>query len=257
MGLEEMVKRFKNRMIVGMSDQHFPYIDEKMERITLKYFRKNKDKITDVVFMGDGVDNPAMSKYPQRPEDDTLLQEELDLYTEHIAKYAAIVPGANVYILAGNHDLGRFDMVKKMNRSLASLRALDFKKLLKESFQNHGRKVEFTFGDPRIDTRLKGGVTGPRRNAESYPDFDCDIFYGHQHQAMKVPRPKSHFAPEIKSVYVVPAMGNIGKMEEQYKSYNSYQNGSVSIRYDDSGSKQVDLVEVKAGPLYLDGKKYE
>ncbi len=270
MGLEEMVKGYKNRMIVGMTDQHFPYVDERMERITLRYVRKNKSKITDIVFMGDGVDNPGMSKYPQRPEDDTLLQEELDLYTKHIGKYKEIVPNANIYVIAGNHDLGRFDSVKKMNRSLASLRALDFKKLLRESFKEQNINPEFEFGDyfklgdnvfvhgdPKIDPRLKGGATGPRRTADTYPDFDSDIFYGHTHQAIKVPRPKSHFAKDIKSVYVVPAMGNVAKMQEQYTSYNAYQNGFVSINYDKEGHKQVDLIEVTQSPLYLGGFKYD
>lgn len=268
MELEEMVKNGQ-RITLGMADQHFPHISKDAERITLNYTKHNAKYIDAMVFMGDSVDNPKMSEFPARADNDSLLQDEIDQFIVHVNKYHEAAPKADIYILAGNHCVGRFERVKGLNANLSSLRMLTFEKALKESIKEQGFKYNihfgnyfklgntvWTHGDPRIDPRLKGGANGVKRTADTYPDFDCDIMMGHGHRVIKEPRPKSHFAKNTSSVYMVGAMFDVAKVAKHYTSFNAYQNGFAIIR-EGKGYKQIDNVEIRPGqPLYLDGKKY-
>jgi predicted phosphodiesterase len=267
MGLEDMVKATKTMVVMG--DQHFPHIDPRMEQITLDYISHNRKAVDTLIFLGDSVDNPKMSEFPSRADNDSLLQDEIDQFTKHVYKYHKLVPKAEIYILAGNHCVGRFERVKGLNANLSSLRMLTFEKALKESIEEQGLGYKFRFnnyfklgntvfthGDPRIDPRLKGGANGARRTAETYPDYDCDIVMGHQHRVIQEPRPKSHFALNTTNVYVVGAMFDISKVEKHYVSYNAYQNGFLIIKYGKQ-FKQINNVEIRKGqPVYVDGKKY-
>lgn len=255
-------KTKKLEQIVVMADQHIPFLSKRMERITLDYTKDNSLDIGKFVFLGDGCDNPGMSKFPQRAEDNQTLQEEIDAYITHINKYVEIVPDAEVVLIAGNHDKGRYDMVRSLNKNMASLRATEFENLLKESILNAGyhwdfslhdvytfEDVTFTHGDPRIDPYIKGGATGARRTAEMYPELG-DIVMGHKHQVITYPRTKGDH-----SLYVVGAMFDIDEVAEQYKSYHGYQNGFLVIT-DEGKVKQFDNIEVKEKPLLIDGVEY-
>jgi predicted phosphodiesterase len=267
MSLEDMVKQ--ERLLVAMGDQHFPHIDKRAEQITLQYVRNNRNKIDTLVFLGDSVDNPKMSEFPARADNDSLLQDEIDQFVKHVDKYHQLVPKAEIYVLAGNHCVGRFERVKGLNANLSSLRMLTFEKALQESVKEQGFKYSinfgnyfklgstvFTHGDPRIDPRLKGGANGAKRTADTYPDYDCDIVMGHQHRVIQEPRPKSHFSRNNTSVYVVGAMFDVAKVEKHYTSFNAYQNGFLIVRTG-NGYKQITNIEIKRDqPLYVDGKRY-
>jgi hypothetical protein len=268
MGLEEMVNKH-NGQIVVMADEHFPHIDKGMEKLTLQYVTDNKKYIESLVFLGDSVDNPKMSEFPSRADNNSILQDEIDQFVEHVNKYHKIVPKAQIYILAGNHCVGRFERVKGLNTNLSSLRMLTFQNALKESVEQQNLNYSFKFGnyfkigdtvfthgDPRIDPRLKGGMHGAKRTADMYPDFDCDIVQGHKHQVIKEPRPKSHFALSVSSLYVVGAMFDISKVEKHYTSFNTYQNGFLVIRYN-KGQKQIDNIEVPREGVFYAGKQYK
>lgn len=266
--LEEMVRNADITLV--MTDQHFPHIDKRMEDITLGYTKRNAKHIKNFVFLGDSVDNPKMSEFPQRADNNSVLQDEIDEFIQHVGKYHKLAPKAEIYILAGNHCVGRFERTKGLNPNLSSLRMLTFEGALRESVDKQELAYSFNFGnyfklgstvythgDPRIDPRLKGGVNGPRRTAEAYPDFDCDVVMGHKHQVVQEPRPKSHFAVRPSSVYVVGAMFDVAKVEKHYTSYNAYQNGFLVVK-EAKGFKQIDNVEVRAKqPLYYDGCTYK
>ena len=252
-----------------MGDQHFPHIDKRMESVTLKYVADHKKEVDTLIFLGDSVDNPKMSVFPSRADNDSLLQDEIDQFVAHVNKYHEIVPKADIYILAGNHCVGRFERVKGLNANLSSLRILTFDKALRESISEQKFKYNFKFsnyfklgntvythGDPRIDPRLKGGMYSVKRTADFYPDFDCDIVMGHGHRVIQEPRPKSHFSRNNTSAYMVGAMFDVAKVEKHYTSFNAYQNG-FAIEITGKGFKQIENIEVKRDqPVYIDGKKY-
>jgi predicted phosphodiesterase len=258
MGLEEMVKQ-----ILVMADEHAPHIDERMARITKDYAANNREDIQHVVLLGDGVDNPGMSFFPERPDNKYTLQEEVDEYVRHLSDYAKILPNAKFHYIHGNHCKGRLDSTKNIKKSMAGLRNLKFEKIMQESMQEQGIKLDvdfqdnlvlwdtmFVHGDPRIDPYIKGGATGVRRTAEMYP-FQGNLVMGHKHQVISYPRVKGD-----SSVYVVGAMFNIKDIAQQYKSYHGYQNGFMVVSKDGK-NLQFDNIEVKKGPLYIDGGIYD
>lgn len=259
-----MGEKTLEQIIMVMTDQHIPHLDERMERITMRVAEDYRRNITDFVFLGDGVDNPVMSEFPARPQDKTLLQEEVDAYVQHLNYYHAIAPKANLHIFQGNHDGSRLERTKSINRSLSSLRALEFKKLLKESAEEQGlalpfqyhetakiKGVNFTHGDPRIDPYIKGGAAGVRRTAEVYPESG-NIVMGHRHQVVTYPRLKGDAA-----CYVVGAMFDIDQIAKQYKSFHGYENGFMLIRLQDNGEYQFDNLKVTKAPLKYGGKVYK
>jgi predicted phosphodiesterase len=248
--------------IVVMADQHIPHLSERMERITLQYVKDNARNISNIVFLGDGVDNPAMSEFPPRPQDRTLLQEELDQYTRHMSKYSDAAKKANIHVLQGNHDFSRLERTKSLNRSMASLRALEFSKLLRESVDEQKLKltysfhetlklkgINFTHGDRRIDPYLKDGKHGVKNTAHEYP-HQGDVVMGHKHIVAQEPRPLGD-----SSVYVVGAMFDIDAIAKQYKAFHGYQNGFMVITVN---GKELQFQNIAVGkqPLFIDGKRY-
>lgn len=248
-----------------MTDEHFPFVSENMQQITQQYVANNHDRISHVVFLGDGIDNPGMSVFPEKPDHPTRLQDELDMLVDHIHNYHELAPHAKLLYCHGNHDVGRLESTKSLNRSMASLRSLQFKNLMKESALEQGYRLPVSFadshrvgpfyfvhGDPRIDPYIKGGVTGTRRTAEMHPE-EGNIVMGHQHRVVTHPRPKGDA-----SVHVVGAMFDTNKIAQQYKSYHGYQNGFMVISYSDKFNwYQVENFTVphKSG-LYIDGEWY-
>ncbi len=250
------------KIVLVMADQHVPHLSERMEKITLKVAETYKRKITDVIFLGDGVDNPAMSVFPERPDNDSLLQGEIDAFVQHAEKYRAIVPSASMYYINGNHCKGRLDRVKNLNRSLAGLRNLQFESLIKEAASKYAPKLQLTFadtlrkyginfthGDRRIDPYVKEGVHGTVNTARLYPR-EGDIVSGHKHIVEQAARPLGDSAH-----YVVGAMFDLKEIAEQYKSCHGYQNGFMIIHITD-GKKQFDNLLVTDAPFIYQGIKY-
>jgi len=253
------------RQAIFMADQHFPYINERMERITLDYVNNNSEDIAEIIFGGDSVDNPAMSSFPQRAEDDTLLQEEVDTFIAHVNKYHLLVPKAKIRVIYGNHDNTRLNRTKSFNRSLSGLRNIKFDRILRESIREQGFNFRittgekfrvfgtyFVHGDPRIDPYIKGGITGARRTAEMHPE-QGNMVMGHTHKVSTIPRLKGDT-----SLYVVGMMADIDSLSEQYKAYHGYQNGFLVATELSRGKVQFDNIEVKRDqPLYMDGTVYD
>jgi hypothetical protein len=250
-------------LVLAMGDQHIPHLSERMERITLSITKDNAKKIKHIIFMGDGVDNPAMSEFPERPDNDHLLQKELDEFVIHAEKYRKIVPNAKFYYINGNHCKGRLDRVKNLNRSLAGLRNLDFENLIKESCSKYAPKLSFSFhdtlrlkginfshGDKRIDPYIKEGVHGTANTARLYP-FEGPIVTAHGHTVDQIPRPRGDC-----SCYRIGAMFDIDELAKQYRSFHGYQNGFMIIRI--SGEdKQFDNLLVPKGEFIYGERRYK
>ena len=274
-GLETMVRKAKLtgewKQVVVYADRHSRIASEDADLILKKYIRDNKKQITHIVDLGDGIDNPFMSVYAVDPYFKQSAQEEFDEYAEHLAELDHIVPNAHKILLAGNHDKTRLDNTKKLNRGLASLRNLQYESVLKEALSGAGANVAkfkmadpsytikmtknnsalFTHGDPRIDPHVKGGVTGARRTAEMYP-FDGDIYMGHTHQHVLVPR-----RYEGKHLSSLGGMFDTEKMKKLYVSYHPYETGFVVIKYNKKRDLRIfQYVPIVKGRAIIDGTEY-
>jgi len=267
MRLNEM----KLNQAIVYGDRHTAITSESCDRILKNYMKDNKSTITHIVDVGDMVDNPFMSIFDVNPEFTLSAQEEFDLYSAHIKEMQTIVPKAKIHLIPGNHDKSRLNNSKKLNRGLASLRNLEFENVLYESmiqnkvnlknFKIHNRTCEimftkndgvlFTHGDPRLDYNVKGGVTGVRRTAETYPT-QLNIIMGHGHRHFEIPRRY----PNTK-IMMIGGMFNIPKMKKSYFNMNPYENGFAIIYYNKKTNFfNIQYVDITKNGAYVNGKIY-
>lgn len=256
---------------IFVADRHTGIESTKCDRILKQYLEDNKKNITYFIDLGDGVDNPFMSDYAVDPKFIKTAQEEFDMYAEHLKEVHDIIPRAKKYIVAGNHDKGRLEDKKQLNRGIASLRNIQYENVLKEALKKAGvngtkyklidgsKEIELTkgntilitHGDPRLDPYVKGGVTGTRRTAEMYPTVG-DIIMGHRHEYQEYPR---RF--EGKRCIVLDGMYDIDKMKELYLNTHPYTNGFGIMRYDTNTGKMFwEHVEIKNNKAIIGGLTY-
>lgn len=66
-----------------------------------------------IVFVGDMLDLPSMSRFEQRPEWQQTTQAAIDKYHEVLAQTRANAPDANIYVVHGNHEARLDSYVRK------------------------------------------------------------------------------------------------------------------------------------------------
>lgn len=230
-----MYESYKNVLVT--TDQHIPYMHPAMERIERQYLeRVNPDKH---VILGDLFDNPGMSSFNPDPAENREAQVEIDWAVQYLNRLYEASPDTKRVVLFGNHDYARLERTKSvMPYAFKSLRSLELAELIRESSRHQdlpigdveftkdyvlGNQVYFTHGDPRMDARIKGGVTGLRRTAEEHP-WNGEIVYGHGHQVKEA---RSRF--RNRSAYMVGAM--LDPKQVHYNAYSQYENGLMVIHY--------------------------
>ncbi len=271
-GLENMVNEMVrwNRAIIT-SDIHMGIQDNKCLDIVQQYIRDYKSTIKQYIDLGDGIDNPFMSKYPVDPRYVLDAQTEFDMFAGYLADIHHIIPRAKKILIPGNHDKGRLNNSKRLNRGVASLRNLLYENVLKEAiektdtplknfvFSNGGYKHKFTsrhtdlflHGDPSMDANIKGGVTGVRRTAEMYP-FNGNIYMGHSHWHMESPR---RFPG--KNVVSLGCLANTDKLKKMYLNHHPYENGFGIIKYNSKEKLYFfEYVPIVNGIAVAEGKTY-
>jgi len=276
MDLEDIIKKqgidMKFRQAIVVSDRHTGMEDQKFDSVLKQYINDNKKDISLYVDLGDFIDNPNCSQYVVSPEYKLSTQDEIDMYAEHLNDIHTMIPRAKKHVLMGNHDYARYNGAKSFNKGLASLRNANFENVMREATDHYKipkGKVEFhkkdfrhkftpsyqaafTHGDPRMNPQLKGGLTGARRTAESYP-FSGDIFSGHVHEHKTFPR-------QYDGMYHhVCGMGaDVKKMQNAYMNHHPYTQGFFVIKYNKNSDKHfVDYHEVKKGMAVIDNKVYK
>ena len=267
MGLEDMIKE-----AVIISDRHTPAHSEKCDKIIKEYVEDNKKRITHFIDLGDCIDNPYMSTFPVDPYWKDNPQEEFDQYAEFVADIQERIPKSAYYIIPGNHDKGRLDNAKNLNRGIASLRNLEYETVMKEAMSNNGVKLKKVFfedkefnlpltksntltlvhGDPRLNTYIKGGVTGTRRTSEMYPKAN-DIIMGHKHKYEVFSR---NFPGKV--CMVTDGVYDIKQMENMYLAHHPYTNGFVRVLYDKAKDQRwIEHISIEEKGAIIDGKVYK
>jgi len=256
---------------VFVADRHTGIESQSCDRILKNYLDNNGGSISYFIDLGDGIDNPFMSDYAVDPKFILSAQEEFDMYAKHLKEIQDIIPRAKKFIIAGNHDKGRLEDKKQLNRGIASLRNIQYENVLKEALKKagvkgnkyemvdgskeielaNGQTVLITHGDPRLDPYVKGGVTGTRRTAEMYPTAG-DIIMGHRHDYQEYPR---RFTG--KRCIVLDGMFDIDKMKDLYVNTHPYTNGFGIMRYNNrTGETFWEHVEIKNGKAIINGRTY-
>lgn len=75
-----------------------------------------------VAFVGDMVDFPALSKYPQRQEWVGSTQRGIDAYSAYLAQTRANAPNARIVVVHGNHEQRAINFVERQANELSGLR---------------------------------------------------------------------------------------------------------------------------------------
>ena len=266
MRLEDMIKE---AVIIG--DRHTPAHSEECDSILKEYMEDNSNRISHFIDLGDCIDNPYMSDFPVSPWWKENAQEEFDMYAEFAKDIQKIAPKAQYKIIAGNHDKGRLEDKRNLNRGIASLRNVEYENIMKEAMSSKGvnmKKVSFEdgeydfkptksntitlmHGDPRLNPYIKGGVTGTRRTAEGYPNGN-DLIMGHKHKYEVFSRNY-----EGKICMVTDGLYDKDKMRAMYIAHHPYTNGFVRVLYDTKKDKRwIDHITIEDGEAIIDGKKY-
>ena len=104
-----------------------------------------------------------------------------------------------------------------------------------------------------MDPRIKGGVTGPRRTAETHP-FPGHIVYGHRHRAMTAAGPWGD-----RKVFQVAAMMDL--THKAYMHHSDYENGFLVVHYNPKVRPKPtfhfqNVVAAPNGDMLIDGRVY-
>ena len=253
---------------VFLTDEHIPYVSEEMIKIAEQYLQEEKPRYR--IHGGDLFDNPGMSVFDPDPNHKRDTQEEIDETVQYLHRLHQASPETEVIIIAGNHDVGRLERLKSSRgMALKNLRAMEYPKLIMESAEHQGLEIGepkfaenyelcgghlyFTHGDPRMDPKIKGGVTGARRTAETHPSKG-HIIMGHRHKSQVASGPWG-----TRKVYVVPAMMDL--KHKTYTHYSDYENGFLVAKFSPNVRPQPSIhiqnvVASKDGDMLIDGKVY-
>ncbi len=101
----------RSRVVGVIPDLHFPFHRQEFLEFLVRTFTEKA--VTDIVFIGDLVDNYQASDFPKNPEAMNIV-DETDEAKDWIQKYASEFPVARV--LKGNHDFVRIDRRTKEAR---------------------------------------------------------------------------------------------------------------------------------------------
>ena len=101
-------------------DAQIPFHDEQaFERFQRAVVESQPDNI---VFVGDMVDLPSMSRFAQRPEWVGSTQAAIDQYHNFLAQTRSNAPDANISVVHGNHEQRMDDYVRKNAAEVLGLR---------------------------------------------------------------------------------------------------------------------------------------
>ena len=101
-------------------DAQIPFQDEQaFERFQRAVVETQPDNI---VFVGDMVDLPSMSRFAQRPEWVGTTQAAIDTYHNFLAQTRSNAPDANISVVHGNHEQRMDDYVRKNAAEVLGLR---------------------------------------------------------------------------------------------------------------------------------------
>jgi predicted phosphodiesterase len=104
---------------VPFGDTHVPYHDEKALAVVKKIITDVRPEV--VVHMGDLIDCWQISTFDKDPANRDHLQDNIDESAKLLREIAMVTPGAERYVLEGNHE---FRLTKTINRAKDGVREL-------------------------------------------------------------------------------------------------------------------------------------
>lgn len=87
---------------IGYGDTHIPFHDDGALAVVQALIRDTQPER--IIHFGDLLDCYTISRYSKDPARLSTLQDEIDLARVHLAQMARLAPGAERWLLAGNHE---------------------------------------------------------------------------------------------------------------------------------------------------------
>ncbi len=233
------VSKTRPEMHVVLSDQHIPFQDPVIERLSLEFLR---DQQPDVIhLLGDIMDFYTLSRFDKDPTRILSLAEDIDNGLSYFTLLRDACPRAIIKYSEGNHESRLQRYLWSKAPELSSLPALQMPELLRlKDFDiswvsarkpyKHGRLL-YTHGD--IVRRWSGASAKAH-----YEKFGCSVIHGHTH------RQGSFFTRSYSDTYAAFENGCLCTLEPEYMVSPDWQNGWSVVWYAPNGNFQVEQVSV-------------
>ena len=110
-------------LVVFLSDQHCPFIDEDLHQLVCQWLRDEKP--ARIYLLGDLLDFDSISRWQPNPEHTSSVQSCVDSAYSVLRAYREAAPDAEMMLLAGNHEDRLRNSIIKHLGALYGLRQAD------------------------------------------------------------------------------------------------------------------------------------
>lgn len=233
-------------------DCHFPSVDERAWNIMLDCLTDFKPH--EIILLGDFDDVYCVSSYEKSPDKDFLtLEEELESGRKAKQQIQAKAKGAQIISLAGNHEHRIQTYLKHSAPRLWG--SIDFRKLLGIPqgwiFLPYGQENYWRMGKL---TATHGTITGKFATSKMIEKLGCSIVHGHTHHVQEY-----HIRNLRGEQFVGISPGWLGDMKEaaEYiKDIANWAQGFAITLHKPNGDFFHQIIHIKNGEAYFDGKIY-
>lgn len=271
--------RADSRTLVA-GDAQIPFHDqEAFDRFQLAVRETQPDNI---VFVGDMVDLPSMSKFSQRSEWVGTTQGAIDQYHNFLAQTRSNAPNAAISVVHGNHEQRMDDYVRRNAAEVLGLRranaghelaVLTLQYLVRYDDLEIASVDGYPNGTLWLEDNLKAihgtNVAKGGSNAAKYLREERETtLYGHTHRQELAYRT---FAQRIGSVTIAAASPGclalidgsvpgfrhtVDSQGQLVKRAEDWQQGLLVIDHNNRNHNITPVLFTEEG-FYLDGKRYE
>jgi len=235
-----------------------------------------------VVFVGDMLDLPAMSRFEQRNDWAGSTQKAIDRYHNFLAETRANAPDAEIIAISGNHEMRMDKYIRKDASELLGLRRANAEKelavlTLRYLVRMDDLEVTNIDGYPNasywINDNLKAthgtNVAKGGSNAAKYlKEADTGTIYGHTHRVETAYR--TYPTRSGHNTIVAASPGALSRITGHVPGFNysvddqgrtvpkaeDWQQGLLLIEHTDT-TEDVTPVRFNGNTMRIHGKKYE
>jgi hypothetical protein len=235
-----------------------------------------------VVFVGDMLDLPGMSRFEQRGDWQSSTQASIDRYHDFLAETRANIPNGEIIAISGNHELRMDKYLRKDASELLGIRRANAEHelavlTLRYLVRMDDLQVQNIDGYPNaaywINDQLKAthgtNVAKGGSNAAKYlQEADSGTIYGHTHRVETAYR--TYPTRDGHNTIVAASPGALARITGHVPGFNysvddqnrtvpkaeNWQQGLLLVEHTDS-AQDVTPVMFNGNKMRLNGKQYE
>lgn len=235
-----------------------------------------------IVFVGDMIDLPSMSRFEQRNDWANSTQKSIDRYHSFLAQTRSNAPDAEIVAISGNHEMRMDKYIRKDAAELLGLRRANAEKelavlTLRYLVRMDELEVQNVDGYPNaaywINDNLKAthgtNVAKGGSNAAKYlKDADTGTLYGHTHRVETAYR--TYPTRNGHKTIVAASPGALSRITGHVPGFNysvddqgrtvpkaeDWQQGMLLVEHSDT-AEDVTPVRFNGNTVRIHGKKYE